>query len=357
MWSRKQGDDHILIATHVDDSIITGSNDEKTEAFVKKLLERFDGTCERNLTEMLGMEWVRDVEGGKSELHQVAFTEKMLKDFGYFEYPKPNKTPQAPNTRLSQADQPAEGEVDPKLHRRYRAIVGALGWLNQGTRPDISHAYAELSKFVQRPGEKHMEAAEYCLKYLAGSARRGIKFGGYEEDESSGRGRNQLWGWVDADFAADLDTRRSHTGYIIMLNGGPVSWKSCKQKSVSISTAESEWYAASEAGKEVVYLRAILHDFGFPPAGATQLFEDSRAVHCMAENPVNRKASRHIDTRKHFIGELVENGTIKLKHCKTDKMVADALTKNLPGPAFEQHRSRMMGECLEPFHALVCQVN
>ena len=104
-------------------------------------------------------------------------------------------------------------------------------------------------------------------------------------------------------------------------------------------------------------MRAILHDFGFPPAGATQLFEDSRAVHCMAENPVNRKASRHIDTRKHFIGELVENGTIKLKHCKTDKMVADALTKNLPGPAFEQHRNRMMGECIEPFHALVCQVN
>ena len=69
----------------------------------------------------------------------------------------------------------------------------------------------------------NMESAEYCLKYLAGSARRGIKFGGYEEDESSGPGRNHLFGWVDADFAADLDTRRSHTGYIIMLNGGPVS--------------------------------------------------------------------------------------------------------------------------------------
>ena len=67
-----------------------------------------------------------------------------------------------------------------------------------------------------------------------------------------------------------------------------------------------------------------MEQFGFHPTGATQLFEDSRAVHCMAENPVNRKASRHIDTRKHFIGELVENGTIKLKQCKTDKMVADA---------------------------------
>jgi hypothetical protein len=56
---------------------------------------------------------------------------------------------------------------------------------------------------------------------------------------------------VDADFAADLDTRRSHTGYVIMMNGGPISWKSVKKKSVSLSTAESEWYAVSEAGKEI----------------------------------------------------------------------------------------------------------
>ncbi len=55
------------------------------------------------------------------------------------------------------------------LHRRYRVIVGALGWLNLGTRPDISHAYSELSKFVRCPGQKHMDAAEYCLKYLAGT--------------------------------------------------------------------------------------------------------------------------------------------------------------------------------------------
>ena len=72
---------------------------------------------------------------------------------------------------------------------------------------------------------------------------------------------------MDADFAADLDTRRSHTGYVIMMNGGPISWKSVKEKSVSLSTAESEWYAASEAGKELLYLRIIMREFGFPPLG------------------------------------------------------------------------------------------
>jgi hypothetical protein len=92
------------VATHVDDSIVTGSNDDKTDTFVREMLERFDGTCEHNLT----------------------FTEKLLKAFDFWQYSKPTKTPQAPGTRLSAADKPAT--PDPVLHRRYRAIVGALGW-------------------------------------------------------------------------------------------------------------------------------------------------------------------------------------------------------------------------------------
>ena len=354
MWSRKDKDgDTILVATHVDDSIVTGSNDEKIDAFIAKLLDRFDGTCERNLTEMLGMEWERDVEAGTSTLHQKAFTEKLLKAFGFWQYSKPTKTPQAPGTRLSADDMP--DVADPVLHRRYRAIVGALGWLNQGTRPDISHAYSELSKFVQRPGQKHMDAAEYCLKYLSGTADLCIHYGRTKDGNTEGRELNNLWGWVDADFAADLDTRRSHTGYIIMMNGGPISWKSVKQKSVSLSTAESEWYAASEAGKELLYLRIIMRDFGFLQHGPSYLYEDSRAVICMAENPSNRKGARHIDTREHFVDQLVKDRIVKLQQCRTNKMVADALTKNLPAPAFEQHRATMLGEDEAPFSAMLCR--
>ncbi len=89
---------------------------------------------------------------------------------------------------------------------------------------------------------------------------------------------NKLWGWVDTDFAADLDTRRSHTGYILILNGGAVSWKSTKQKSVSLSTSEVEWYEASEASKEIVYLYSILNDVGFEQVSPTLIYEDSRSV-------------------------------------------------------------------------------
>jgi hypothetical protein len=137
-----------------------------------------------------------------------------------------------------------------------------------------------------------------------------------------------------------------------MMNGGPISWKSVKQKSVSLSTAESEWYAASEAGKELLYLR----EFGFPQLWSSYLYEDSRAVIAMAENPSNRKGARHIYTREHFVDQLVKHHTIKLVQCRTNKMVADALTKNLPAPAFEQHRAVMLGEDEAPFTAMMCRV-
>jgi hypothetical protein len=85
---------------------------------------------------------------------------------------------------------------------------------------------------------------------------------------------NKLWWWVDVDFATDLGTRRSHTDYVLMLSGGSVTWKSTKQKSVSLSTAETEWYASSEAGKEIKYLNNILFDFGIDQDDHTKLYEE-----------------------------------------------------------------------------------
>ena len=58
---------------------------------------------------------------------------------------------------------------------------------------------------------------------------------------------------MDSDWAGDTDTHRSHTEYIIMMNGGPISWKSRHQDSVVLSTSETEYIVASEVGKEILY--------------------------------------------------------------------------------------------------------
>ena len=101
---------------------------------------------------------------------------------------------------------------------------------------------------------------------------------------------------------------------------------------------------------------SILLDFGFEQDGPIKLYEDSRAVMAMADNPVNRKGSRHIDTRKHFIGELVQDKLIELAPCATDLMVADALTKGLPTPAFLKHKVEMLGMGTKVYSAFVSSI-
>jgi hypothetical protein len=159
---------------------------------------------------------------------------------------------------------------------------------NQGRHePMIGAMVMGRDKFSGKP----VDWEDVNLKYLAGTADLCIHYGRTKDGKIEDRELNRLWGWVDADFATDLDTHRLHTGYVIMMNDGPISWKSVNQKSVSLSTAEIEWYSASEVGKELLYLRIIMREFGFPQLGPMYLYlyEDSRAVIAMAENPSNRK--------------------------------------------------------------------
>ena len=128
-----------------------------------------------------------------------------------------------------------------------------------------------------------------------------------------------------------------------MLNGGAISWKSRRQDSVSLSTSEAEYVAASQCGQEVLYLREILRDFFVPQIKPTCIYEDNLACIAMSDNPVRRKYSRHIDIRRYFVRELVLQGVLRLVALRTHLMIADALTKSLPGTAHIQHREVMFG--------------
>ena len=194
-----------------------------------------------------------------------------------------------------------DSNPDPIFHRRYRGIegdlVGSLGYLVNMTRPDLAWAHSELSKYVQFPGKSHMSAADHVLRYLRGSAHYHIK---YTRDLPDATMSNKLWGCVDSDWAGDTDTRRSHTGYVLMFNGGAVSWKSRRHDSVSLSTFEAEFVAASQCAQEVLYLREILRDFHETQQSPTLVYEDNLACIATSENAVRRKYCRHIDIRRYL---------------------------------------------------------
>ena len=90
--------------------------------------------------------------------------------------------------------------------------------------------------------------------------------------------RDVLYGWVDSDFAADPDTRRSMTGYVMALNGAPISWKSCRQGGVTLSSSEAEYVAASAAAQENIYLRCLLAGFNRTQLSPTRVWKTTLPV-------------------------------------------------------------------------------
>jgi hypothetical protein len=95
------------------------------------------------------------------------------------------------------------------------------------TRPDLAFSFSQLSKFLQCPGDAHLAAAYRVLAYAKGTLNQGLS----HHDPGVGK-RYALSGWVDSDFAYDIDTRKSVTGYLMVVNGGPVSWKASRQGGV-----------------------------------------------------------------------------------------------------------------------------
>jgi hypothetical protein len=340
MWMAQSNGHQILLAAHIDDFIISCAHRPTLDAFRNALLARFDGTTDGAIQTYLGCEIERDMSTGTTTLSQKHYAEDILRTYGFWGS-LPLATMLPPHTRLSKDD--CDPTPERAFHLRYRGIVGSLGYLVNMTRPDLAFAYSELSKYVQRPGKAHMAAAEHTLRYLRGTFDKSLRF---SRDCPI---VDTPWGWVDSDWAGDTDTRRSHAAYIIMMNGGPISWKSRRQDSVALSTSEAEYMAASEVGKEILYLRAILRDVGYAQTAPTNIYEDNLACIAMSTNPVRRKSSRHIDIRVHFCRELYAAGVMKLIPLRTHLMVADALTKSLPGPVLTQHREVMLGHT--PFFA------
>ena len=316
--------------------------------YEQDFLERFKGTDEGEVEQYLGCEFVRNREARTGELRQSAYAQRVLKRFDMQDC-VPVKTPLEPGYRLTKEDCP--DMVDAELQRKFRILTGSIGYLAQMSRPDLAFAYNELSKFVQYPGDAHWKAGLRVLQYLKGTTDLGIKW----HDPGQGK-RDTLEAYVDSDFAACKDTRRSQTGYLVVCNGGPVSWSAKRQAQTTISSAEAEFVAASQCGVELLYTRALIRDLGYEQKHPTVVWEDNASTILLSENPVNRQASRHIDTRIHFLRDLVSDKVMVLRKCAGTNNPSDALTKSVPGPTLAKHREFLMGTD-NPFIALQSCLN
>lgn len=206
------------------------------------------------------------------------------------------------------------------------------------TRPDILQTVSKLSHHNMKPTDQCWNAVSHLLRYLKDIRTRGIYYG---------NGDLTLFGYLDSSWADDFYNRRSTAGYIFILNGGPISWNSCRQATVSTSTCEAEYIAQAETACEAVWLRGLLGELGIldiiledgypktisPP---TTTFADNHGAIKLTENPKYHRKTKHIPIKYHKTRELVEAGVVRFEWIPTEQMVADGLTKPLGTTKFRE---------------------
>jgi hypothetical protein len=156
--------------------------------------------------------------------------------------------------------------------------------------------------------------------------------------------------FTDADWAGNLDSRRSTTGWVVKLAGNSISWASRKQSTVSLSSAESEYAATVSVAKEVRWLTMFVYELvpdqylkAFIQPVIPVIYSDSTSAIAIAKTDQHHDRTKHIEVWRHFIREDVRRGRYKVVWVSTHEQIADALTKAIPAPAFKRFSTRLLG--------------
>ena len=149
---------------------------------------------------------------------------------------------------------------------------------------------------------------------------------------------NITQGFLDADYAGNLDDRTSTSAYLFINGTTPISWSSKKQTSTSRSSCESEYRALAKCMCEAIWLNRLAKELGFCPSQPITLWCDNQSCIKIAKNPVFHDRTKHFEVDWHFTRQKIDDGTIQVSFVKTCSQPADIFTKALGKTKFESCR-------------------
>lgn len=318
----------VYILVYVDDLLVAGSQ-QSVDALVDLIGQKLDMRDMGEPKHFLGMEMIRDIKNGTLWLGQQQNAKGILEKFGMTDA-KPRKTPMDANLPLKKF----EGIAEPQVLEPYQSLVGSLLYLANCTRPDLAQPVGLLARFMSNPATEHLTAAKQVLKYLAGTTELGLLY----KANASG-----LTGYCDADYAGDLDKRKSTSGFVFIINGAAVSWCSKLQPTVALSTCEAEFISAANAAKEALWIRNLRAEMT-GRVEEVMIKVDNQGALKLLGHPHAHQRTKHIDVAHRFVQERVERGELKFEYIQTNEMVADCTTKVVPLKKLQEN-CRDMGLC------------
>lgn len=243
------GQQFMILGVHVDDQLIASNNRSTLDKFTKRLNARFECKDQGPVSYFLGFNVVRDREARKLSISQEHYLEGLLRKFGM---DKSHGSRIALPTTFKPVPE-TDKEFEEAKHLDYPQIVGSVMYSATTSRPDLAYPAGVLARFIGKWSMSHYKAAKHLLRYIRGTTDLCLTF-------DAEAGKRIILGYADADWGGCLDTRRSTTGYLFKTFGGLVAWKSRRQPTVALSTAEAEIMASVDAGKQAVWLKRLLSD-------------------------------------------------------------------------------------------------
>ncbi|KAF7493789.1 Copia protein [Sarcoptes scabiei] len=310
-----------LLLVYVDDILVSSKDIETIESVKILLAERVEVHDLKEVNKFLNINICK--RDGQFLLDQESYIMQLAEKFGQKNCRKVCQPLPSGIGELSKV------KKDPNCVRPIRCLLGALLYIANVTRPDISASVSFLSRFTEQPSELLWKSLCQVLRFLVWTSDRKLCLGK--------RSEKVLELYVDSDFASDVVTRKSQTGFIIKLYGSSILWVSKKQSTISLSSSEAEYVALASGVSSMLGVMNLLKEIGLTPALPLPVFEDNQPCISMAETGTRVK---HIDVKYHFIRELIERQIIVIKYISTQEQVADVLTKTNPKGSFDlwQHR-------------------
>ncbi|GJU87594.1 zinc finger, CCHC-type containing protein [Tanacetum coccineum] len=303
----------VIICLYVDDMLIFGTDQNQVDKTKKFLSSRFSMKDMGEADVILGIKIKRENKG--IVITQSHYVEKILKKFNR-EDCSPVSTPMDPVEKLKQ------NTGKPVDQLEYSRAIGCLMYAMTSTRPDIAYVVGRLSRFTSNPSRQHWKAITRVFKYLRGTKDYGLSYVGYP---------SVLEGYSDASWINHVEDSSSTSGWVFLLGGGAISWASKKQTCITGSTMESEFVALAAAGKEAEWLRNMIHEIPIWPKliAPISIRCDSAPTMAKAYSQIYNGKSRHLGVRHSMIRELIMNGVISIEFVRSQKNLADHLTKGL----------------------------
>ncbi len=316
VYMRKK--DGALVILYVDDLGLAAKDESTVNEMYRLLASKFKMERLGNMedTQWLGVRIRRNREDKVVALTQERYIKEALITFGLVES-SPAKSPLP-----ADLDDLPLREDEPTTDMPYLKAIGTLMYLSTSTRMDISYAVGLLARFCANPGDRHWDLAMRVFRYLKYTATYGIWMDGKMNDFT-------VKVYADADWAGDHETRKSTSGCLIKVFGSPVLYSSKRQRSISRSTLEAEYIAASQAAQNLQWILLFLTELGISIEKPVPFYMDNvSAIGAIKTGNITDK-TKHIDISYKIARELSKDGIIGVDYLETEKMEADILTKPL----------------------------